>query len=228
MYRGHYPMTEADWLASTDGVEMLRWIKSSISSRRFRLFVSAFCRSLWDELTPKQAREAIDVLECYANGLATVSELGDARISAHEAADNLLNLLEGGQSGWGATLHAQANTLINATLTAFPDKVDPGQWCKRWIPSPEVQARLLRCICNPYHRVALESSWLTPTVLLLGQAAENERTRSSSEIGRELVSVLADALEEAGCTEQFFLDHLRWPESNTLGCWALDLVLGRE
>jgi hypothetical protein len=39
---------------------------------------------------------------------------------------------------------------------------------------------------------------------------------------------LADALENAGCTDQTILDHLRGPAPQLRGCWPLDLVLGKE
>ena len=38
---------------------------------------------------------------------------------------------------------------------------------------------------------------------------------------------LADALEKAGCTEPAILDHCRGRGPHVLGCWALDLVLGK-
>ena len=40
--------------------------------------------------------------------------------------------------------------------------------------------------------------------------------------------ILADALEEAGCDDVDVLAHLRGPGPHARGCWALDLVLGRE
>jgi hypothetical protein len=40
--------------------------------------------------------------------------------------------------------------------------------------------------------------------------------------------ILADALEEAGCTDRAILDHCRQPGQHVRGCWVLDLVLGRE
>ena len=40
--------------------------------------------------------------------------------------------------------------------------------------------------------------------------------------------VLADALEEAGCTNAEILAHCREPGPHVRGCWALDLLLGKE
>jgi hypothetical protein len=39
---------------------------------------------------------------------------------------------------------------------------------------------------------------------------------------------LADALEEAGCTDANLLGHLRGPGPHALGCHALDAVLGKS
>jgi hypothetical protein len=40
--------------------------------------------------------------------------------------------------------------------------------------------------------------------------------------------VLADALEEAGCTNPDVLSHCRGSETHVRGCWMLDLLLGKE
>jgi hypothetical protein len=69
---------------------------------------------------------------------------------------------------------------------------------------------------------------LTPTVKGLAQAGYEERALPSGELDLARLKVLADALEEAGCTEQSILDHLRGPGPHVRGCWALDLALGRE
>jgi hypothetical protein len=39
--------------------------------------------------------------------------------------------------------------------------------------------------------------------------------------------ILADALEEAGCTNPDLLSHLRGTGPHVRGCWAIDLVLGK-
>jgi hypothetical protein len=37
----------------------------------------------------------------------------------------------------------------------------------------------------------------------------------------------ADALEDAGCTDQALLGHCRSGLRHVRGCWAIDLLLGR-
>ena len=44
----------------------------------------------------------------------------------------------------------------------------------------------------------------------------------------ERLPVLADALEEAGCTDAAILEHCRGPGPHVRGCWVIDLLLGKE
>ena len=44
----------------------------------------------------------------------------------------------------------------------------------------------------------------------------------------EGLPVLGDALEEAGCTDEALLAHLRSAGPHARGCWALDLILGKS
>ena len=43
-----------------------------------------------------------------------------------------------------------------------------------------------------------------------------------------LLPTLADGLEGSGCTDCNILNHLRDPEPHVRGCWAIDLILGKE
>jgi hypothetical protein len=86
------------------------------------------------------------------------------------------------------------------------------------------QANLLRHVVgNPYRQVAVAPEWLTwngGTVPKLAHAIYKERDWKQ-------LPVLADALEETGCTNAELLGHLRQPGEHMRGCWALDLLLGR-
>jgi hypothetical protein len=91
------------------------------------------------------------------------------------------------------------------------------------------RADLLRDIFgNPFRLVTIKPAWLTPTVKSLAQVAYEERALPSGHLDLARLMVLADALEEAGCTEQAILDHLRGPGPHVRGCWPVDLLLGRE
>jgi hypothetical protein len=40
--------------------------------------------------------------------------------------------------------------------------------------------------------------------------------------------ILADALEDVGCTDRTILDHCCGPGPHVRGCWVVDLLLGKE
>src|SRR5262249_11883768 len=75
------------------------------------------------------------------------------------------------------------------------------------------QTCLLRDIFgNPFHVVSVAPSWLRwndAVIVRLAQAAYNERILPTGTLDNARLAVLADALEEAGCTDAQILGHLR-------------------
>jgi hypothetical protein len=87
------------------------------------------------------------------------------------------------------------------------------------------QAGLLRCLAGNLLRPAAPApDWLTweggVAVALAGEIYD-ERTF-------ELLPVLADLLEDAGCSDAPLLGHCREPGEHARGCWALDLIVDRR
>jgi hypothetical protein len=80
----------------------------------------------------------------------------------------------------------------------------------------------------PERPVSLDPGSITPTIQALAQAAYEERHPSRNELDTTRLAILADALEESGCTEAAVLDHLRGPGPHLLGCHIVDLILGKE
>jgi hypothetical protein len=50
----------------------------------------------------------------------------------------------------------------------------------------------------------------------------------SGELDKGRLPILADALEDAGCTNADILDHLRGPGPHVRGCWPVDLILSKD
>jgi hypothetical protein len=76
----------------------------------------------------------------------------------------------------------------------------------------------------PFRPVAINPAWLAwndGTVQKIAQAIYDERDF-------DRMPILADALEEAGCTNQDILDHCRSGGEHVRGCWVIDLVLGKS
>jgi hypothetical protein len=92
-----------------------------------------------------------------------------------------------------------------------------------------VQAALLRDLFgNPCRPVTLSPAWRTPEVLALAQAAYDNRTLPAGTLEPARLSVLADALVDAGCDNGDLLGHLRGQGPHVRGCWAVDLLLGKS
>ena len=86
-----------------------------------------------------------------------------------------------------------------------------------------LQCGFVRDIFNPFRPVAIDRAWLTwndGTVVKLAESIYDERAF-------DRMPILADALEEASCTNADILAHCRQPREHVRGCWVVDLLLGK-
>lgn len=85
------------------------------------------------------------------------------------------------------------------------------------------QVNLLRCIFGPlpFRPISLESAWFFwhdgLPVLMARQMYESRDFND--------MPILADALEDAGCTDQDILGHCRQQGEHVRGCWVIDRLL---
>jgi hypothetical protein len=91
------------------------------------------------------------------------------------------------------------------------------------------QSNLVRDIFgNPFRRVTVSpfvQKWNDSVVIRLAQAAYEEQHLPAGTLDSSRLAILADALEEAGCTDADILGHLRGPGPHVRGCWPVDLCL---
>jgi hypothetical protein len=78
----------------------------------------------------------------------------------------------------------------------------------------------LDVFANPFRQPRVLPTWRTSTVVTLAHTAYTEQAFDS-------LPILADALEDADCTELPLLEHLRSDGPHFRGCWAIDAILGR-
>ena len=96
-----------------------------------------------------------------------------------------------------------------------------------------VQCGLVRDILgNPFRPAPTagraQLTWNEQVVIRLAQSAYDDRILPGGILDPARLAILADALEEAGCTNADILSHLRGPGPHVRGCWAVDLLLGKE
>jgi hypothetical protein len=208
-------MTEAEWMTCTNSRPMLEFLHGKVSDRKLRLFTCGFCQSidalLWDD----NCRDAVQVAELFADGLAGPEEL--------EAACQLARLVWAASS-WEGMLAAAATesdvwTAANGVQSALEMDDIPRKYWKR-------QSDFLRDIFGPlpFRPVIVNSSWLAwndDIAVKLAQGIYDEQAF-------DRLPILADALEDAGCDNADILNHLRSPSPHVRGCFALDLLLGKK
>jgi hypothetical protein len=238
-------MDEKEWLEFTDPFPMLEFLRGKASDRKLRLFGCACCRRVWHLLTDEKIRRAVEVLERYGDGLAGREELRRVVSEVDELFGFIrteLRYNEGSASPEYAVLvYAVLSALMAADMeveevlryTLFasrPLASDLDRLAKEERQpaldsadrrGKDWQSNLFRDLFgNPFRPVALDPTWLTPTVKALARAIYDDRTFAD-------LPVLADALEEAGCTNVDILNHCRQPGEHARGCWVLDLALGK-
>jgi hypothetical protein len=66
-------MTEDEWRAATDVLAMVDFLRNHtnrMTARKLRLFDVACCRDIWNRLPDERSKQAIQVAERFADGLA--------------------------------------------------------------------------------------------------------------------------------------------------------------
>jgi hypothetical protein len=136
---------------------------------------------------------------------ASVKPAGD-RAQAAPCSDGYADWVVCSPSAWPAALLCAREDQVRASL----------------------KADLLRDIFgNPFRPVRLAQARLTTDVVALARAAYEERLLPRCELDGVRLAVLADALEEAGCSDQAILDHLRGPGPHVRG-FAIDAMVGKR
>ena len=79
----------------------------------------------------------------------------------------------------------------------------------------------LRVVDDLFRLVAVDPSWLWWNDGTVGKLAHVIRDERSF----DRLPLLADALEDAGCTDEVILTHCRGRGKHDRGCWVLDLLL---
>jgi hypothetical protein len=101
-----------------------------------------------------------------------------------------------------------------------------------WEAERAIQAVLVRDIFGPlpFHNVCINASilaWNDGLIMKLARAAYEGYHLPDGTLYSDRLTVLADALEEAGVTDALLLEHLRGPGPHVRGCFVIDAILGR-
>lgn len=212
-------MTEAEWLACTDPVEMLEAMPGTTSARKLRLFACACCRHFCAWIDDEQFLQAVETADRFADGRGTKAALKRARQSVRAVRHRLPTEQGKASVEWVALWLAE----VTASENAFGGVVHEIQRLgSEGLLRPDERPAadlLLRCIFgNPFVTVALDPIWKTSDVVSLAHTIYD-----TSAFDR--LSSLAVALRDAGCDNNDILSHCDNNGPHARGCWVVDLLL---
>jgi hypothetical protein len=244
-------MTEAEWLGCD---EVLRLLQTETRCwervRPWLLFSLACLNPLRSHLFDHRLITALEVIERAAEGKCGSGELEHAceeANSAHQAVlddpseqrwfyvhecatravvlaahPGCLEFTPGVADATAQALSYLADGVADATAQALSYLADGLARVAREKANSRHVALVHEIFGNPFRPVPFEPAWRTTDVLLLARGIYEEKAF-------DRMSILADALQDAGCTSADILNHLRDSQATHVrGCWALDLVLGKE
>jgi hypothetical protein len=231
-------MTEAEWLTCPYPYHLLPFLRGKASDRKLRLFACACCRRIWHLLPDQRARDAVETAERFADGLVDNGERVTARKAAQQVAQSRAVTTRPRSPKWqrraaSAVYHATARGALAAAWDTSHLAVDALVWGAGGYgldQAPRIgaaeqahQADVLRDVFgNPFRPTAINQLWRD------WQGGTSRKLAQAIYDGRrfEDMPVLADALEDAGCTDAAILEHCR-KEDHVRGCWVLDGLLDR-
>jgi hypothetical protein len=167
-------------------------------------------------LVDQRCLTAVETGERYADGLIHEEE----RRVAWEAVQLVLENALAEKEWWQATVAVEAGRCIEIPKDLLVSLEHPGS-----VYHPQ-QLEILRDLFGPlpFRSVAIHSDWLA------WNDGTVRRIAHSIYAGRafDRLPILADALEDAGCTDADILAHCRSEGPHVRGCWVVDQLLGKE
>jgi hypothetical protein len=190
-------LAEQVWLMCQDPRRLLEQAQGWLGERKLRLLVCACYRRDGLLMTDGRKVQAVEAME----------EFVDRRIPKRD----LKRACKAAGLSWQESFQEALRTVARL---------------HRCLPvgRESVLCDLVREVAgNPFRRAEVRYSWLrwnNGTPLAIARAIYEERRF-------EDLPILADALEDAGCTSAPLLCHCRSVSEHVRGCWVLDALLGQ-
>jgi hypothetical protein len=226
-----------EWLTTPDHVRMLDFLRrNNASKRKALLFLCACCRGVWSLFTDPRSRRAVEAVELYLDGAAGEAEV---ELAAEDAWRAVLDAYQPQGLSLMASRLAHRVTLLNpwnATVEVPGDLFHPSWQLERFHLTKAWSGSRCRQVFDvtnylrdlfgpvPFGPMGSGPAWRPAgegLVLQMARTIDRERDYAS-------MPILADALEEAGCTDPAILRHCRREEGHIRGCWLLDWLLERS
>jgi hypothetical protein len=248
-------VTEAEWNISTDPTPMLEYLRSrgEPPDRKQRLLLLESFLYLCERHLRLAVRPRVKSYEHFADtgeGLTISGFLQETAFLVQDGppmchrirnlASNLYHCLDmmfedrapaGAwdlpipETGWWPVVEH----MDGASTLAIPLGLDDPNMARQIAEERNAYSHLVRDLFCPFLRGGVPVEWLhwnDGCVRKLAQAAYENRVMPAGTLDTAILAILADALEEAGCTEPLILGHLRGPGPHVRGCFVVDALLG--
>jgi hypothetical protein len=227
-------MDERLWNACTESAALLDYVATFASASQLRWMACGFVRRHWPLLRFVRQQNAIRFAERWAAGQANGEDgpalLESLQLDAINAPMFETHLFQAAvdvlqESALEAARLCRERMIQHAAQEAAYE-TPPGSNESRYIQQARVAESHGQCdvvreiIANPFRPLSLQRHWLRHQD---GAAAHLLLLIRSEQRFTDL-AILADALEDAGCSEQALLEHLRQPQGHLGGCWALEAL----
>jgi hypothetical protein len=233
-------MTDDEWLRGLVTFEdVLREWPEYLSERKRRLFICSCLRLAWPVLADV-SRQAVEAAELFADGRISWRERDQAWnrclelrfLGADSLADRAALLAVAGDR----EIH-QADGIIRAcaqireallyeggrkVASGLLDDADQATIVRGTYKSQNVLFRDMFGGLGREH--LMDPEWLQWEAGVLEELAGG----IYDECRWLEMTVLGDALEDAGCTHDDMIDHCHQGGPHTRGCWVLDIILGKQ
>jgi hypothetical protein len=189
---------------------------------------------LWPLLVDEWSQYALLVAERFVEGKASESELQAVRCSARsvpnirgaywasEALSSLITFLGGTARARRPRVRHTVDGVF-AQNAARAAREAAGQ--DNWIEARRQQVELLCDMLGHLLRtLTIDPAWLRWNGGVVPKMAQTIYDRHHYTD----LPIMADALEDAGCTDADILIHCRSETIHQRGCWVIDLILGKE
>ncbi len=238
-------MTEIQWLGSRTPCGMIEPLDGEgRSERKLWLLSAAYSRRAWDWLKDERLCRGVERVEeeadLYGSLVAdkvdcddevSLAVWNDVELALHEFFPVFDAAFPDRPEYYAASLlydlYCQGG--VGATVRLIPDEFERILATEsQRVAESLFQADLIRDVFgNPFRPVSFDPNWVTPTVWSLAEGAYDERSLPAGTLDCDRLAILADALEDAGCTDTAILSHCRGAGPHVRGCFVLDLLLGR-
>lgn len=229
---------ETEWLTRTTApLRLARFIQTRVSSRRLQILSCAVCRLASGLLSPRDEAR-LDAAERFAFGelegkaYRQILETETSELQETDERETDYGAIRAVHSALSGNIVAGFVKAVEWVIESYRDRTDEAS-----LNGPERLCELMReLVGNPFRGWSISPPWLAPGIRVAPDGASVALSVAAMELAGEidrgrrfdLMPILADELEASGCTDPALLHHCRLGTRHLRGCWAVDLVLGRD